>query len=572
MPHVLRDYALIADGERGALVGPRGDIPWLCFPAWDGEPAFAGLLGGHGHYVVRPTERFVWGGRYDEGGLVWWNRWIVGGDVVECQNALAFPGRPDTAILVRRVVARRGPAEVAVRLAPEHPAQLHRAGDTCWELPGPVRWRWQCAVPATERDGGLEAVIRLDEGDEADLVLELTNAELSPSPAIADEVLRATGRAWSNTVSEVTGGLAPRDVRHSVAVLRGMTASSHGLVAAAVTSLPERADRGRNYDYRYAWLRDQCYAGLAGASAGGAALGLVEDAVAFVHERLLEDGPELRPAYRCYGGRVPPERHVDLPGYPGAPDVVFGNRAGAQFQLDVFGESLLLFAAASQVDRMHGDAWRAARIAAEAVERRWQEADAGVWELEPRRYTHSRLVSAAGLRAMAGAGPEGPESRRWLGLADAIVAEVAASSVHPSGRWQRAPDDDRCDAALLLGGIRGAVPPDDPRTLATLEAVKRDLTVDHYVYRFRESHEPLGLAEGAFLLCGFWLALACDRAGDRFTAARCFERNRAACGPPGLLSEEYDVEQRQQRGNLPQSFVHALLIEASCTLAQEETR
>ena len=83
--------------------------------------------------------------------------------------------------------------------------------------------------------------------------------------------------------------------------------------------------------------------------------------------------------------------------------------------------------------------------------------------------------------------------------------------------------------------------PDDPRSLATLRAVEAELTQDGYCYRYKPDERPLGEAEGAFLLCGFWLALAHAQRGDRVAAARWFERNRAACGPPGLLSEEFDV-------------------------------
>ncbi|MGV9383905.1 glycoside hydrolase family 15 protein [Nonomuraea sp. NPDC003707] len=137
------------------------------------------------------------------------------------------------------------------------------------------------------------------------------------------------------------------------------------------------------------------------------------------------------------------------------------------------------------------------------------------------------------------------------------------ASASPSGRWQRAPDDPRIDGALLLPAIRGAVPAEDPRSKRTLNAYLAALTEDGYAYRFRHDDRPLGETEGAFLLCGFLVALAAYQQGDLPTALRWFERNRAACGPAGLLAEEYDVTQRQMRGNLPQAFVHALLLECA---------
>ena len=155
------------------------------------------------------------------------------------------------------------------------------------------------------------------------------------------------------------------------------------------------------------------------------------------------------------------------------------------------------------------------------------------------------------------------EGARWSALADGILADTAKDCLHPTGRWQRAPGDPRVDASLLIPAIRGAVPPEDPRTRATLAAVLEELGRDGFVYRFRQDERPLHQAEGAFLLCGFTTSLALHQQGREVEANRWFERNRTACGTPGLFAEEYDITQRQLRGNLPQAFVHALLLETA---------
>ncbi|MBZ4323944.1 glycoside hydrolase family 15 protein, partial [Streptomyces huiliensis] len=165
------------------------------------------------------------------------------------------------------------------------------------------------------------------------------------------------------------------------------------------------------------------------------------------------------------------------------------------------------------------------------------------------------------------AGAPGGRAAEWSALADRLVADTAARCLHPSGRWQRSPEDPGLDGALLLPPLRGAVPADDPRTRATLRAYVDELTEDHYAYRFRHGDQPLEEAEGAFLLCGFVTALAEHQQGREASAFRWFERNRAACGPAGLYSEEYDVAQHQLRGNLPQAFVHALMLECAARLA-----
>ena len=198
-------------------------------------------------------------------------------------------------------------------------------------------------------------------------------------------------------VPDLSSSATPGESRHSYAVLRGLTASTGAMVAAATTSLPERADQGRNYDYRYAWIRDQCYAGQAAAVIGDD--DLLDSAVRFVSERILADGPDLRPAYTITGGRVPDQHDVTLPGYPGAPvrpatgsttsssSTPSARRCCCSRPLTVAAGS-----ATTAVERSHpgrGD------------RKRQDEPDAGIWEIDNRRWAHSRLMCAAGLRAAA---------------------------------------------------------------------------------------------------------------------------------------------------------------------------
>ncbi|MGH3846658.1 MAG: trehalase-like domain-containing protein, partial [Pseudonocardiaceae bacterium] len=200
-PQVLREYALLADGERGALVGPRGDIAWMCAPRWDSDGVFSSLIGGRGSYAVTPSGRFVWGGYYEDGSLIWRSRWVTGSGIIECREALAFPGDPHRTVLLRRIIAVAGTAHLDVVLQPaagfgrHHLGELHHDPDGRWRgIVGDLRLRWTGGADADVRDDrqngpGLHTTITLPEGAHHDLVLELSDTTLSDEPSDPD-------RAW----------------------------------------------------------------------------------------------------------------------------------------------------------------------------------------------------------------------------------------------------------------------------------------------------------------------------------------------------------------------------------------
>ena len=371
-PHELRDYALLADGHRGILTDPDGEIAWMCFPTWSDPAVFAGLLGSGGSYRIQPAGRYVPGGYYEDGTLIWRQRWVTDNGVIECRQALAYPASPDRAVILRRLTALDGDARVSafVALAGNYGRQPsgrwhHDGAGGAWVTAvNGIQARWSGAAdaePVETADGpAMSLGFRLHHGRAHDLVLELQRSHFVRSTIDADDLWRRTAASWAKSIPQCSEVPAGRDVRQSFAVLRGLTDSDGATVAAVTTALPERAEAGRNYDYRYAWVRDTCYIGHAGAAVeGGEAI--LDDAVRWVCARVLSDGVSTSPAYRGDGSPVPEACSLGLPGYPGGSDIV-GNQVRDQFQLDLFGEVLLLLANAASQDRLDSDGWRAAEI------------------------------------------------------------------------------------------------------------------------------------------------------------------------------------------------------------------
>ena len=303
------------------------------------------------------------------------------------------------------------------------------------------------------------------------------------------------------------------------------------MVAAATMSLPERAREGRNYDYRYAWIRDQCMAGQAVAQLGPYPAARRRRRI---RARLPARAWSRSPS-RLHDDRRPGARRgeLDLPGYPGG-TALLGNRVNKQFQLDIFGESLLLFSEAARHDRLDADGWRAVEAAAEAIAARWTEPDAGIWELDPDNWTHSRLACVAGLRAISARAPRRPEDGGLAGpgrrdrrgdIGTGIASErtlAALTGRRAPGRVAAAPGDPRRH------------PGGRPRTLATLRRVHRRVDGGRICVPLQaatpaRSENPKAPSCSAASCCRSRWA----QQGDFTAATHWFERNRAGCRPPG---------------------------------------
>ncbi len=382
----------------------------------------------------------------------------------------------------------------------------------------------------------------------------------------AEHLLHVTLAFWQEWIAYCRyDGAYRKAVRRSALVLKLLTFSPSGAITAAVTtSLPESLGGGRNWDYRFCWLRDSAFTlyALAAIGYGGEA----RQFSGFLRRACAATYPELQIMYGI-GGEADLAEHVleHLDGYMGSRPVRTGNGAYRQRQIDVYGEVLdwaLLFR------RLGGRFDRATRhmlaAFADFIANHWNDPDQGLWEMRgtPRHNVHSKMTSWVALdRAIRLLGPRS----RWREERDRIVEEVRRRGIDPvGGHLAQAYGGVEVDAALLLAPTLGF--PLDRGTLElTIAAIERDLRAGDLVYRYRGEDGVAG-AEGAFLICSFWLVDALLHVGRHGEAKALYENLLAYANDVGLYAEEVDPETGGFLGNFPQAFTHLALIGAAVHL------
>ncbi len=292
------------------------------------------------------------------------------------------------------------------------------------------------------------------------------------------------------------------------------------------------------------------------------------------------DPADVQIMYGVAGERRLDERELDwLPGFEGSRPVRVGNAASEQLQLDVYGEVI----DALYQTRLHGapaddNVWSLSGKLLEWLEDGWRREDAGIWEVRGpnRHFTHSKVMAWVAfdraVRSHEEFGRDGPVAR-WRELRDEIKAEVLARAWSEEKRaYSQYYGSDELDASVLLMPLVGFLPADDERFASTVDAIRRELTVDglvlRYVSRTDGGIDGLPAGEGVFLACSFWLAevLACQ--GKLDEARELFERLLDIRNDVGLLAEEYDPVAGRQLGNFPQAFTHLALVGAAIAIGE----
>ena len=583
----IHDYGLIGDMNSCALVGDNGSVDWACFPRFDSPSVFAAILGPNGgRFTIEPREAYASSHRYVEGTNVLETTFTTasGSFAIIDFMPLARPSQATAPHEIHRIVRgisgrvdaravfepRLGYGEGETTMRPgRHGAVAHRKGESLALITD---------IPLQVSRGKAEAAFSLGPDERVPFVAAWGYWRTPPPRAMDWEAkLERTLRFWEATSAKLqyTGEWRDWVLRSFLALHLLIYEPTGAIVAAPTTSLPEWIGGGRNWDYRFCWLRDAAW------SMGVLfRLGDPHEGEAFVRWVVSQCQLGLEHMQILYG--IAPESVLEerelphLAGYGGSPPVRVGNDAAFHRQLDVFGEVALSL---STYHKHHGDLtdemWELVRRMADLAARAWHMEDRSIWEVRgpERHFVYSKVMCWVALdRACAlveAHGYEGPVDF-WRAEAGKIKADVLANGwSHAKQSFVQYYGGESLDASALLIPFVGFLEPGDPRIASTVRAVQRELADGPFVRRYvaAETDDGLDCDEGAFYMLSFWLIGALLTIGETKEAAQLFDEVRETAGPLGLFAEMIDPQSRLALGNYPQAFSHIGLIHTARNLS-----
>ena len=582
----------IGNCQVSALVDKTGRFVWGCVPRVDGDPCFSALLASPGdgedpetgywsiemEGATRTTQRYV----RNTPILVTRHEDDAGNAVEITSFCPRFdrngrPYRPTAFARIARSVAGTPRIRMSLRVATAwgEPTSITTGSNHIRYLMRDLTLRLTTTAPIDRLRA--EHFFRL----ERPLYFFLGPDESFPG-RLADELemmLERTAHEWRHWVRGLAVPLEWQEVviRAAITLKLCQHEETGAIVAALTTSLPEFANSGRNWDYRYCWVRDAYYTVQALNRLG--ALDVLESYLEYLRN-IVDDahGGRIQPLYGVVGdARLPEWTAEKLPGYRGMGPVRVGNEAAVQVQHDAYGQIVLSSVQAFHDSRLYRvateDDFRSLERVGELAWGVYDRPDAGLWELRTRTavHTYSAAMCWAACDRLASAARQlGLDDRRryWGDRAATMRARIEEAAWRPdTNRMSATFEGDDLDASLIeLLDLR-FLAPDDPRFLGTLEAVEHGLRRGSTMLRY-DTEDDFGLPETAFNACTFWLVEALHATGRNDDARALFEEMVARRTPAGLLSEDIDPKTGELWGNYPQTYSLVGLINCAGLLSK----
>ena len=591
----IADYGLIGDCRTAALVSRQGSIDWCCLPRFDSGAAFARLLDRErgGYCSVAPRgERWTSSRRYVDDTLVLETTFEARGGNATLYDFFSVTGDGERGPQIVRVLeATRGTVDMEIRIAPrfdygEVRPWIRRHGHRLFSAIGGNDGLIVWCDEELEENPEHELMVRftLDAGDRRHLSLTYCAPETidahdgpnEPDAAALDGALDeavSRWRKWSETL--VLRSDDEPGARRSGLTLKALTYEPTGaIVAAPTTSLPEALGGTRNWDYRFAWVRDASFSARAFAE-----LGAVDEADAFrafIMRSAAGHAGDLQVLYGPGGERRIRGETLDaLEGYQRSSPARTGNDAAGQRQLDAYGELVnLTWRWHRRGHSPSDDDWRFLVSLIDHAAENCTEPDQGLWEWpgDPEHFVHSKVLCWSaldrGIRLADECMRRAP-TRRWKRARDELRDDIDKRGYDSKrGVYVQAYGHKDLDASLLLLPTVEFVAWDDEKMLRTVAAIREELDAgEGLLYRYRRD-DGLPGQEGAFLCCSFWLVECLARGGDIEQAREVFNAAISNANDLGLFSEEIDPQSGVLLGNFPQGLTHLAHISACNALAE----
>ena len=597
----IGDYGVIGNLHTVALVGKHGSIDFMCFPRFDSPSIFAALLDHNkgGHFCITPQLHDVdYKQQYLPDTNILLTRFLAVEGMVEITDFMPVKNEDRECALIRKVTVIRGEVSFNMQCNPEfdyarasHQIEQHHEGEITFKSQGEDQTFIKLVSDTALTVEGKEAVAHftLTEGESVCFAMfaikdsQDTIDNLYPLDEYVNINFNETLNYWKRWIANSNfKGKRETIVDRSALTLKLLTSKQFGSpVAAATFGLPEKVGGTRNWDYRYTWIRDAAFTMYAFIR-----LGLTQEAGEFMKwirqqfEKNIEQNSDLQLMYSISGETDLTEIELDhLEGYKGSKPVRIGNDAHGQLQLDIYGELMdSIYLYDKYGEPITYDFWEKLSGIIDYVCENWQRPDHGIWEIRSQKqeFIYSRFMC-------------------WVAVDRAIRLAEKRSFAYDWNKWRTTRGDifhdvyhnfwdeelqtfvqykgsKSVDAATLLMPLVRFISPYDPRWIATLRAIEKELVTDTLVYRYNNDNAHDGIVgdEGTFTMCSFWYVECLCRGGEVEKARLYFEKMLGYGNHLGLFAEEIGLR-GEQLGNFPQAFTHLGLISAAFALNRELT-